>query len=155
MLLRKYFETNDGSLPEVEIRFSLPDESQAAFELFFSRGARNVTRYGGFLWSIDTQTEMPFIGQSAAALVISGIVEPFHVVLADINSSICAIPDIGLFYEPLNLTLDYRMGSDWRESQVHSFLNLLKDLSLLGGTISVPWWGEQGQQDFASALQIK
>lgn len=153
MTLSQYFDTNDGSLPEIEIHFSQSEITRAAFELFFTAGARDATVGGASAWSPSEASDLPFPGKDATALVIAGEVECFHVVLAGIEFANTEIPDLGVYFDPLSLTLDYRMGSSWGESQVHSFVLLLKKLVELGGTIEVPWWGAQGKIDFLSAIK--
>ena len=153
MLLGTYFETNDGSLPEIEIHFSQFDQSRAAFELLFSAGAVDATVGGATLWSIRAASELPFSGKDASPSVLAGEVEPFHVVLAGIKLANTEIPNLGVFYDPLSLTLDYRMGPSWGEPQVLSLIFLLKKFVELGGTIEVPWWGTQGQIDFSAVIK--
>lgn len=145
MQLLRYFETDDGSLPEIEVEFSDPSCVLQAFELLFACGAQNVTAGGGFLWHISAQSETPFSGSNAVALMLTGVVEPFHVVLGDINCGGEVIPDLGMFVDSFGLTLDYRMGPSWGKSQVESLCALLRRLQDLGWAITVPWWGSEGR----------
>ena len=153
MKLLRYFETNDGSLPEIEVIFSNPEKVSLAFELLLASDARNVTSGGGYLWLKTEQKEKPFMGSCDAALVIADIAEPFHVVLAGITSEGCTLPDLGVLVTQSCLTIDYRMGRSWREAEVRSLLVLLKKLCEFGGTLSVPWWGTDGEQVFTEALR--
>jgi hypothetical protein len=146
MKLLRYFETNDGALPEIEVIFSNPEKVSLAFELLLASDARNVTAGGGYLWLKTEQKEKPFMGSGDAALVTADIAEPFHVVLAGITSEGCTLTDLGV-------TIDYRMGSPWREAEVVALLVLLKKLCEFGGTLSVPWWGTDGEQVFTEALR--
>jgi hypothetical protein len=148
----QYFDTDDGSLPEITVTFADPSRVTQAFEHLFSSGARNVSVGGGSLWLTASQSERPFTGASDAALVISGAAESFHVVLAGVTCSGCSIPDLGVFVDPDSLTLDYRMGSPWGEREIQSLLALLRQLRALGGVVTVPWWGADGELAFLGAL---
>ncbi|UHQ56258.1 hypothetical protein [Microbulbifer sp. YPW16] len=152
MDLSEYFVTDDGSLPEVQVSFSVPSLVPVAFKHLYDRGARNVTANGGDLWIKTSKIEKPFLGHEDAALVASGDAEAFHVVLAGIAGSSTPIPDLGVFVYKDGLDFDYRMGAAWGKSEIQSFLTLLGQLCELGGQVSVPWWGADGEQDFLDAL---
>ena len=154
MKLLRYFDTDDGSLPEIEVVFSSPEKVSQAFELLLESNARNVTAGGGYLWVKASQEEKPFTGSGDAALVISETAEPFHVVLAGIISANYTLPDLGVLVTPAGLTIDYRMGVAWREAEVKALLVLLKNLCALGGTLSNPWWGIDGERAFTEALRL-
>lgn len=136
MKLLRYFDTDDGSLPEVEVRYSNPDKVSQAFEFLFASNARNVTAGGGYLWIKASQKEKPFTGSDDASLVVCESAEPFHVVLADITIANGMLPDLGVLVMPSSLTIDYRMGSVWGTSEVNALLILLKELCGLGGTLT-------------------
>lgn len=152
MDLSRYFETNDGSLPEIEVTFSEPSRMPLAFQHLYDRGAQNLTADGGHLWLTGPQTEAPFLGPESASIVVSGAAEAFHVVLGGIAGSDRRIPDLGVFVFPDTLAFDYRMGSDWGPQEIQSLLELLRQLCALGGVVSVPWWGVEGERDFLAAL---
>ncbi|WP_218152975.1 hypothetical protein [Variovorax sp. YR750] len=150
--LTNYFDTDDGSLPEIEVIFDSASSIPVAFGHLYERGARNVTQGGGYLWISETQLEKPFTGPGDASLVASGIAAPFHVVLADIVGLKCPIPLLGVFVLADRLTIDYRMGADWATAQIESLLHLLRGLQCLGGRVEAPWWGEDGTRDLTAAL---
>ncbi|MHC3750865.1 hypothetical protein ACYKDZ_18505 [Stutzerimonas stutzeri] len=47
MKLLRYFVTDDGSLPQLEVRYSNPNKVSKAFEFLFANNARDVTAGGG------------------------------------------------------------------------------------------------------------
>ena len=153
MKLLRYFDTDDGSLPELEVRYSNPDKVSIAFELLFASNARNVTVDGGYLWIKSSQKEKPFTGSGDAALDICEAAEPFHVVLAGITIANCTLPDLGVLVMPSSLTIDYRMGCAWGVSEINALLMLFKELCGLGGTLVAPWWGAEGEHEFTEALR--
>lgn len=152
MELLQYFDTDDGSLAEITVTYADPSRVVQGFEHLFACGARNVSVGGASLWLTDSQSEKSFADASDAALVISGAADSFHVVLAGVTCSGCVIPDLGVFVDPDSLTLDYRMGSSWGEPQIQSFLALLRQLKGLGGVVTVPRWGVDGERAFLGAL---
>jgi hypothetical protein len=152
MNLSRYFEIDDGSLPEIEVTFGDSSKVPLAFQHLYDRGAQNVTADGGHLWLTESQTEAPFSGPESAALVVSGVSEAFHVVLGGIAGSDRKIPDLGVFVFTDCLAFDYRMGPDWGTHEIQSLLALLRQFSGLGGVVSVPWWGAHGELDFGEAL---
>ena len=152
MLLAPYFDTHDGSLPEVVVAFP-PGQVRAAFRLLFDLGARDASAGGGAtLWVPDTESERTFSGPEDLDLVLSGRVEPFHILLGGIAIEGCMLPDLGVFVDRESLVLDYRMGDEWDESRVRAFLRLLGRLRKIGGVVAVPWWGPEGERAFMQAL---
>ena len=154
MNLSRYFETDDGSLPEIEVTFSDSSQMLLAFQHLHDRGAQNVTADGGYLWLTESQADVPFSGPESAALVVSGAAEAFHVVLGGIAGSDQKIPNLGVFVFTDTLAFDYRMGSDWGSQEIQSLLALLCQLCELGGVVSAPWWGDVGERDFLEALSV-
>ncbi|QEO78839.1 hypothetical protein [Pseudomonas brassicacearum] len=153
MNLSEYFATDDGSLPEIVVTYSDSSLAPKAFQYLFDRGAKNVTVDGGYLWINASQSEKPFSGPQDAMLVCSGAAEAFHVVLTGLHGCHSQIPDLGVYVFPDSLTLDYRMGAQWGRDQIHSFLDLLRHLKHLGGVVSIPWWGDEGEREFLAALE--
>jgi hypothetical protein len=153
VVLTNYFDTDDGSLPEIDVTYAEPSLVPLAFRHLYARGARNVTRGGGLIWISETHTEKSFAGPDDASLVASGVAAPFHVVLADIVGLGCPIPPLGVFVLADRITLDYRMGSEWAPAQIKSLLNLLRELQGLGGRVSTAWWDHHFSQDLTAALE--
>ncbi|MGX0891108.1 hypothetical protein AB7M22_003116 [Pseudomonas sp. ADAK2 TE3594] len=150
MNISKYFATNDGSLPEVVVTYSDSSLVPQAFQYLFDLGAKNRTVDGGYLWIKASQSGKPFSGPQDALLVSSGAAEAFHVVLGGIRGQ---IPDLGVYVFTDSLTLDYRMGAQWGQDQIYSLLKLLRQLRDLGGVVSIPWWGAEGEHDFLAVLE--
>lgn len=153
MDLSRYFENDDGSLPEIEVEFSSAEALQRAFSYLFDLGAENIAVNGSYLWLRKERREEPFSGPKDATLVIDGKADSFHVVLGSIKIDSQQLPALGVFVDPSSLVIDYRMGPDWSRSKVGALLNLLKALIALGGNVSVARsWGTDGQGDFSRYL---
>jgi hypothetical protein len=85
MNLDRYFDTDDGSLPEIEVQFPDPAGVQVAFDHLFSCGGVDVSIGGSRIWLTSTDAPRPFKGPEDAGLVVSGAADPFHMVLQGIN----------------------------------------------------------------------
>jgi len=112
--LREFFDTDDGSLPEIRLNFSDP---------------RAVTRGLEFLrdHSRSHTPASPEVAESGA----------FHVVLAGVRSAGVTLPDLGLFVFPDQLALDYRMGPAWGAAEVEGLFALIESLVHLDPTASL------------------
>lgn len=153
MDLSRYFENDDGSLPEIEVEFSSAESLQRAFSYLFDLGAENIAINGSYLWLRKERREEPFSGPGDAALVTDGKADSFHVVLGSINVDSHKLPALGVFVDASSLVIDYRMGQDWSRVKVGALINLLKSLIALGGNVSVARsWGADGQEDFSRYL---
>ena len=152
MNLPEYFIEDDGSLPEIRIAFSEPDQLVHALALLLSRGGRNVAVGGGVFCIDPTEPTQSFNGIADAARVANGTAHYLQIVLAGVRGTDQLIPDLGVYIEPNRMDLDYKMGPHWGCSEIDSFLELLRQLVALGGIISIPWWGAKGEHDFSQAL---
>lgn len=129
--LHDLFDTDDGSLPEVRVGYSISSAAVGGYALLRSRAARIVTEKAYF-WSNTLDSERPIDSvANPAELVVSGEAEPFHVVFGGLQSQSVVIPDLGVFVFPDRLALDYRMGSEWGPGQLLAFFELLADLVAL------------------------
>lgn len=153
MGLRRYFDTDDGSLPEIEFEFESPEKVVHAFEFLFSCGAVDITAYGGCkLWNVHEDREIPFSRPEDARVLLTGDVHQFHIVLGGMSRGGLIIPNLGVSVYPTGLTIDYRMGAEWGDAEIESLVLLLRELASMGGIIAVPWWGEDGNRDFQIAV---
>lgn len=135
--LRDFFDADDGTLPEVRVDFRDSAATVSGYALLRRRAARVVSEKAYF-WSKTHDEARPLDSVSnAAALVVSGEAEAFHVVFCGIQSGGVAIPDLGVFVFPDQLTLDYRMGLAWGPIQLAAFFRLLGELASLDPDASI------------------
>jgi hypothetical protein len=135
--VRDLFEVDDGSLPEVRVNYSEGRATALGYELIQNRAASIVTDRPHF-WSKVHAAEVPLSAvPNAAALVVSGESEAFHVVFTGIEFNGTVIPDVGVFVFPDELTLDYRMGSEWNDARVRALFELLAALLALDSKASL------------------
>jgi hypothetical protein len=126
--LHDLFGTDDGSLPEVRINYSDPEATSAGYALLRTR-ARMVSPENQLFCSITEDTAQPLDSvPNAAALVVTGEADPFHVVFGGIECNGVTIPDLGVFVFQDQLALDYRMGAAWGPAELQAFFQLLCEL---------------------------
>ena len=132
------FDTDDGSLPGIEVSKLSPDELAAIYAMLRSRS--HVEGDPPEFWSTVEEASRPVDSvPNAAALVASGQAEAFHMLIAGLVASGVPLPPIGVFVWPDTIELDYRMGSDWGPPQVAGFFELLRDCCrLAAGALVVP-----------------
>lgn len=129
--LHEFFDTDDGSLPEVHLDYSDPHAVPRGFALLLDRSRELVADDGQF-WSKAAEEARPVNSASnAAALVVSGEAEAFHVVVEDVRCGDVTLPDLGVFVFQDQISLDFRMGSHWGPVELAGFFGLLADLRAL------------------------
>lgn len=133
--LGPFFEQDDGSLPEIDVGFSSPEAMIAAFDALIACAS---VLPASELWDVKGQCQAPVPETGAAALLLAGEVEPFHVLLKGIRRSNWELPDLGVFVFSDGLSLDYRMGQGWGIGTVRGLLIMLRELGVV--SIAVPWW---------------
>jgi hypothetical protein len=124
------FNTDDGSLPGIEVSNLSPEEVAAIFSMLRSRS--HIKGDAPEFWSTIEEISKPVDSvPNAAALVAFGQAEAFHIVVCGIIANGVSLPLIGIFVWPDTIELDYRMGNDWGSSQVVGFFELLQDCGRL------------------------
>jgi hypothetical protein len=137
--LRDRFGTDDGSLPEVRVDYCDSAAVVSGYALL-RRCAARVVRPDGYHGSKTHEVECPKdTVSSAAARVVAGEAEAFHVVLGGIRWGNVVIPDLGVFVFQEQLVLDYRMGPAWGPKELDAFFALLRELVSLepGASLSL------------------
>ncbi|WP_437742171.1 hypothetical protein WMF39_42400 [Sorangium sp. So ce1504] len=125
--VRQCFETNDGSLPTVELQ-NLTNGEVADLYSSIRRGSHVVSRDATF-W--DTQAtidrgldEVP----NAALLVSTGQASPFHFAIEGASACEVTIPCLGVHVFQDTIAFDYRMGAEWGGQQVFALFSWLEHL---------------------------
>jgi hypothetical protein len=130
------FDTDDGSLPGIEVSNLSQSEVAAIFAMLRSRS--HIDSDVPNFWSIIEAVSKPVDSvPNAAALVASGQAEAFHMIVGGIVANGVPLPPIGIFVWPDTIELDYRMGCGWGSSQVVGFFELLWDCSQLAANAVV------------------
>lgn len=124
--VRACFETDDGSLPGVEIANVTAVGVAAIYAMIRSRS--RLCGESPEFWSLASNSSQPVDSvANAAALVASGEAEAFHIVVEGLFAAGAALPAIGVFVFADSIELDYRMGRDWDEARVTGFFEFLRD----------------------------
>jgi hypothetical protein len=120
------FDTDDGALYPVRLTGLDAAGVSAAFQFIQARA--EVTPDAVF-WHRGLGGEQRVADHpDPARLVAAGEAEPFHVLARGLSFSGVALPDLGVFAWPDEVTLDYRPGRDWGEPQVLALFELLRQL---------------------------
>ncbi|RYD20684.1 MAG: hypothetical protein EOP88_14100 [Verrucomicrobiaceae bacterium] len=123
-----FFETDDGSLPEIRINHANSQAVVSGFAFLRSLPASASQEPFSF-WSLTDDAERPVDSvPNAAALVVSGDAQPFHMIISGIRMCNVTLPDLGVFIFPDQLALDYRMGSHWDGTKVEVLFRLVAEL---------------------------
>jgi hypothetical protein len=136
--LSECFETDDGSIPGIEITGLSPAGVAAVYAML-----RRRSRLDGEppdFWSRTEQASLPVDSvPNAAGLVAGGEADAFHHCISGVVAGGVELPTLGVFVWPDTVELDYRMGPDWGPSQVAGFFELLRDCCALDtGAVVTP-----------------
>lgn len=130
--IRDLFETNDGSLPEIELTNL---DSGAIPRLFASlwRRGHDTTAGGASYCDRRDGQDKPIASvedaANAAVHVCNQEAQSIHVVLGGLGSAEAPMPDLGVFVHPDGLVFDYRMGPAWGPQQVAALFELLHTIA--------------------------
>jgi hypothetical protein len=135
---RVCFDTDDGSLPGIEIARLSPPAVSAIYAML-----RRRSRLRGDppeFWSRTKEASVLVDSvPDAARLVAAGEAEAFHHCIEGVVAGGVELPVVGVFVRPDSIELDYRMGREWGPPQIAGFFGLLGDCCALGpGAVIVP-----------------
>jgi hypothetical protein len=136
------FDTDDGSLPGIEVAKLSPAGLSAVYAML-----RRRSRLSGdppVFWS-RTRKESVLVDSvpDAAGLVAAGEAEAFHHLLEGVEAGGVKLPLLGVFVWPDIVEFDYRMGREWGPAQVAGFFELLRDCCALDpAAVVMPAEGE-------------
>lgn len=110
--LHDLFDTNDGSLPDIEINNLSGSEVVAICAYLQSQF--ELTSNQQYLWSKNKDKDVPFdSAENAVYLVATGEAEQMHLAMRGLISDATTIPNIGIFAYKDSIGLYYRMGPEW------------------------------------------
>jgi hypothetical protein len=149
------FDTDDGSLPEIDIAHISP-AGLAAMWMYLRAAAAGYAGDGWF-WHHDTERETPLDSvPNAAALVVTGEAEIFHTVLHGISFFGAVIPELGVFVFQDSISLDYRMGHGWNAASLTALFELLRQLQRIDPdahiSLSQTWFHPKWRVQFSAAF---
>ncbi len=132
--LHDLFDTDDGSLPEIRIA----NLSKQEVVRVFGRLQQYCRNINGTFWSKKDQEDRSIDSvPNAALLVTDGRAEAFHVLCSQLHYAGIAIPDLGVCVSDDEISLDYRMSSQWNSENLRAFFQLLKELAELSANARV------------------
>jgi hypothetical protein len=132
------FDTDDGSLPGIEITKLSPAGVSAIYAML-----RRRSRLCGDPPSFWSRTKnAPVLVDSvldAAAFVAAGEADAFQHCIEGVAAGGVELPVLGVFVWQDIVKLDYRMGREWGPAQVFGFFELLRDCCTLdAGAVIMP-----------------
>lgn len=120
------FDTDDGSLPSVEIARLSPGGISAVYAMLRRRS--HLTGDPPEFWSVLQEASIPVDSvPDAARLVAAGEAQTFHHCIEGIMAGGVELPVLGVGVWPDDIELDYRMGPEWGLAQIAGFFELLWD----------------------------
>jgi hypothetical protein len=120
------FNTDDGSLPSIEITNLSATDVAAIYAMLRSRS--KLVDESPVFWSRSEKASLPVDSVSnAAAMVASEQAEPFHHCISGVIAAGVELPVLGVFVFQDTIELDYRMGNEWGLHQVAGFFELIRD----------------------------
>jgi hypothetical protein len=127
--VRECFDTDDGSLPGIEVAGLSPAGVSAVYAMLRRRS--RVCGSPPEFWSRTNEASILVDSVvDAARLVAAGEAEAFHHCIEGVAGGV-ELPLLGVFVWPDIVELDYRMGSEWGPAQVEGFFELLHDCCAL------------------------
>lgn len=120
------FEQNDGSLPELRLVNVPPKYLSPIWRVLTDRATEIAPAR---IWREDLAQEVELNTKvDAGELVSTGKVPFFHVLLRKVGSAGLELPELGVFFAPGEVALDYQPGPQWNRPAFLAFLDLLSDL---------------------------
>ncbi len=132
------FDTDDGSLPGIEVSKLSPAGVSAIYAMLRRRS--RLCGDAPEFWSRTKEASVQVDSvPDAAGLVATGESEAFHHCVEGLVAGGVELPVLGIFVWPDIVELDYRMGREWGPGQVAGFFELLRDCCALDtGAVIVP-----------------
>lgn len=128
--LEEIFNTDDGSLPDIELNNLSSQEVIAGYEIV-RNCAEKISSKNPSYWSISAGKEIEIqFDQNPVQHVIDQEAEPIHLCFAGIRSpSGKAVPELGIFVFTDSLVLDYRMGQEWNAEAIEGLFEIIKGIA--------------------------
>jgi hypothetical protein len=153
--LHDLFDTDDGSLPEIELNCLSGVQVQSIYLFLRSRG-KDTTRDGAKFWDNDLKQKRPVDSiANAATLVTTNRADPFHVVISGLTFNGVTVPDIGVFVFQESISLDYRMGVEWEPAKLSAYFECLFEVKKFAPSAKIslqPGTSEEAQKRFQKML---
>lgn len=153
--VKHLFERDDGSLPDIFVENLLPDEIVVVYEWIL--GQCTIAGHPT-LWSLETEQDIPIREvRYPARAYVQRKVESFRHCLAGLFVGKVELPMLSICVESEGISFDYRMGSEWGESEVLALFELLRQLCQLAPHARILQADEGGYShpniEFSKALQ--
>ncbi len=125
--VEEILNTNDGSLPDIELNNLEPDEVIKGYEVI-RNCAERISSEAPYYWLKNEEKEIIIkFNSNPSELVISDEAEPFHVCFDGIKSPKGKkVPELGVFVFTDSLSVDYRMGKEWNAEAIEGLFEIIE-----------------------------
>ena len=121
------FETDDGSLPAVELQRLTPLEVGRLYSLI--RASSQIVDEDPSFWDEEAGMSRALDDVPNAGLLVAlGKASVFHFVAEGLSANGALIPALGVQVFQDTIAVDYRMGGEWNERSVFAFFSWLDNL---------------------------
>ena len=153
--VRHLFERDDGSLPDIFFENLSPEQLVAAYEWLSSQCE---VPHHATVWSTEQQQDVPLCEVPFPARAFcQGRIESFRHSLEGLSVGGVALPTLSVCLLLTELSLDYRMGSEWNERKVIALFELLRHLRQIAPQARIVQADEGGYKtpniEFSRALE--
>jgi hypothetical protein len=136
-LLHDLFDTDDGSLPEIELT-NLNSSQISKIYLFLVSLGKEIKPKGITFWDNElNQARSIDSVENPATLITEYRASPFHIVISSITLDEITIPDLGVFIFQESISMDYRKGTLWTPDKLYALLELLCQIKNLAPEVNI------------------
>ncbi len=122
-----YFETDDGSLPEIALG-NLHDRGRDNVFAVLASYFEMMNIEATYVDKKNSLVESAHFSHSLLRRLEAAEIKRVQFVANELKVQGIQLPDLGILILPDEVILDYRMGSDWTPKTVFSFFSFLKEL---------------------------
>ena len=151
--LHNLFDTNDGSLPDIELNNLTTDQVENIY--LYLRLSSKLISHSSYFWSFITDEEILVDSvENAASLVVNDEAECFHILIGGLCFGGTSIPDLGVFVSRDSICLDYRMGQEWGSTELGALFILFSRIREIAPLVEIEYLSSYSKirEQFKSAL---
>jgi hypothetical protein len=156
-LVRRFFEEDDGSLPDIFIENLSVETMEAVYALLLQQSSDDVRGYAA--WSPEFEREAYLSEfESPVRAYSTGRIDSFRHPLIGLKVDGIELPLLTVCIEPSCISLDYRKGPEWCEANARALSELLRSVRRIA-PLSHIYHAEEGQFDnpsreFSEAFEL-
>lgn len=131
-----FFNTDDGGLPEIEIKNLSKKEGKNIFLSLFESGGKLSDNQR--IWVKDSEINCEDFEDLSS--LYDALLEPSqHVIVEKIQVGASTIPPIGVFAFENEIELNYKMGKEWNENSIYALFDFFKIVKKIAPNCVIEW----------------